>query len=105
MKTVTVQELKSWIEQGVDFQLVDVREPHERAICSLGGDFIPMNSVPARFSEINSAKKGVIYCRSGMRSANVISYLEHQEAYQNLYNLEGGILAWIAEIDPSLTPY
>ena len=29
MKSITVQELKSWMDNNEDFQLVDVREPHE----------------------------------------------------------------------------
>lgn len=105
MKSVTVQELKSIIDNKFDFQLIDVREPHENEICSLNGLLIPMNEVPARFEEIAKDKQVVVHCRSGMRSANVIQYLEQNHGYDNLYNLEGGILAWANEIDPSMNKY
>jgi adenylyltransferase/sulfurtransferase len=64
-----------------------------------------MAEIVARLDEINTDKKVIIHCRSGMRSANVISYLEQNHGYSNLFNLTGGILAWSAEIDPSMPSY
>jgi adenylyltransferase/sulfurtransferase len=105
MKTVNVQELKQLIEEKQDFQLIDVREPFENDLCTLNGVLIPMAEILARLDEINTDKKVIIHCRSGMRSANVISYLEQNHSYSNLFNLTGGILAWSAEIDPSMPSY
>ena len=42
---------------------------------------------------------------SGKRSGNVIQYLESNFGFTNLYNLEGGILAWADEIDDSMPKY
>jgi sulfur-carrier protein adenylyltransferase/sulfurtransferase len=47
----------------------------------------------------------VMHCRSGGRSGTVIQVLEEEHGYTNLYNLSGGILAWSAQIDPSLPSY
>ena len=47
MKSITVTELKSWMDSNEDFQLIDVREPYENDICTLNGVLIPMNNVPA----------------------------------------------------------
>ena len=105
MKTVNVQELNQLIEEKQDFQLIDVREPFENDLCTLNGVLIPMSEIVARLDEINTDKKVIIHCRSGMRSANVISYLEQNHGYSNLFNLTGGILAWSAEIDPSMPSY
>lgn len=105
MKSITVSELKSWMDRNEDFQLIDVREPYENEICTLNGVLIPMNEVPAEFGQIDKNKKVVVHCRSGKRSASVISYLEQNHGYANLYNLEGGILAWIEEVDPSMEAY
>jgi adenylyltransferase/sulfurtransferase len=44
-------------------------------------------------------------CRSGARSARIIEYLEQNSDFENLYNLAGGINAWIDEIDSSLEKY
>ena len=54
---------------------------------------------------ISKDKKVIVHCRSGARSANAIGFLEQQHGYTNLYNLSGGILAWAAEIDPTMDSY
>lgn len=105
MKSISVLELKSMMDNKEDFQLIDVREPYENEICTLNGILIPMNDIPSEFQQIDKDKKVVVHCRSGKRSANVIQYLEQQHGYTNLYNLEGGILAWIEEVDPSMSSY
>ena len=105
MKEVSVQELKSMIDNLEDFQLIDVREPHEAEICTIGGLLIPMSEIPANIEKIAADKKVVIHCRSGARSANIIQWLEENHHKENLYNLKGGILAWAKEIDTSLTQY
>jgi rhodanese-related sulfurtransferase len=95
MKTITVQELKTLKEQNADFQLIDVREPHEYEDANLGGHLIPLGEIPARYEEISKDKQVIMQCRSGARSANAIQFLEQNFGYTNLYNLEGGILAWL----------
>jgi rhodanese-related sulfurtransferase len=105
MKTVNVQELKQLIDEKQDFQLIDVREPFENELCTLNGILIPMAEIVARAEEISKDKKVIVHCRSGMRSATVISYLEQNHGYSNLFNLTGGILAWSAEIDPTMPSY
>jgi len=95
MKTITVQELKSLMDQNVDFQLIDVREPYEYDEANIGGHLIPLGEIPARFEEISRDKQVIMQCRSGARSANAAMFLEQNYGYLNLYNLEGGILAWI----------
>ncbi len=105
MKTKTVQELKQLIDDKADFQLIDVREPHEFDICEIGGELIPMGEIPESLAKIDREKPVIIHCRSGKRSANVIQYLEQNHRFDNLYNLEGGILAWADEIDPTMSKY
>lgn len=95
MKTITVQELKTLKEQNADFQLIDVREPHEYEDANLGGHLIPLGEIPAHYEEISKDKQVIMQCRSGARSANAIQFLEQNFGYTNLYNLEGGILAWL----------
>jgi len=105
MKEKTVSELKAMIDSGADFQLIDIREPHEYDICHLNGQLIPMNEVPDRIEEISKDKPVVIHCRSGARSGRIIEYLEGAQGFENLYNLKGGILAWADEIDQDMPKY
>lgn len=105
MKSVNVQELKSMIDNGEDFQLIDVRENWESEFANIGGELIPQGQIMEQAEKVSKDKKVVVYCRSGKRSANVIALLEQNLKLDNLYNLEGGILAWSSEIDPSIPQY
>ena len=98
MKTLSVEDLN---QRKDDFELIDVRENHEREGGHIGGKHIPMSTLQGRESEIPKDKEVVIYCRSGNRSGNVVMYLQ-QQGYENLYNLEGGMLAWKDRIDPNM---
>jgi len=105
MKEVTVQELKQLIDSKADFQLIDVREPHEYDVCDIGGQLIPMADIPNHVDEIAKDKQVIIHCRSGKRSGDILLWLEKNHNLDNLYNLKGGILAWAKEIDPSMPTY
>ena len=102
MNSISVSELKEMIDNNEDFQLIDVREEHEYENANINGLLIPMGEIAARYEEVSKDKKVIVQCRSGARSANVIGFLEQNFGYTNLVNLEGGILAWAAEIDDSL---
>lgn len=105
MKQISVQELKNMKDSAEDFQLIDVREEYEYDTCHLNGTLIPMGEVLNHLDKISRDKKVVVHCRSGKRSATVIHALETQHGFDNLYNLEGGIMAWADQIDPSMPKY
>jgi adenylyltransferase/sulfurtransferase len=105
MKEVTVQDLKNMMDNGADFQLVDVREQNEYDFVNLDGDLVPMSTIRENVEKIAKDKQVVVHCRSGKRSADVINFLEQNHGYNNLYNLVGGILAWSDEIDPEVPKY
>lgn len=102
MKETTVQELKQMLDEHIDFQLIDVREPHEYEAANLQGELIPMGTIMEHINRISKTKPVIIHCRSGARSAAVIKALETQFGYTNLSNLKGGIMAWSKEIDPTM---
>ncbi len=101
MKTISVKELKELQDQGADFQLIDCRETDEYNHSNLGGLHIPVAQIINRSVEVSTDKQVIIHCRSGKRSAMSVKLLNQHKGLDNLYNLEGGILAWSAEIDPS----
>jgi molybdopterin/thiamine biosynthesis adenylyltransferase/rhodanese-related sulfurtransferase len=105
MKEVTVQELKALKDSGTDFQLIDVREPHEFDICNLDGELIPQGEIPSSVERISKDKQVVIHCRSGARSGNMVQWLEKNHGFTNLYNLKGGVLAWAKEVDTTMPTY
>ncbi|MBK9284279.1 MAG: rhodanese-like domain-containing protein [Sphingobacteriaceae bacterium] len=98
MKEISVTELKQLKDENANYQLVDVREQYEFDEANLNGILIPMGEVMDNLDKIARDKKVIVHCRSGKRSAGVIQALEKQHGYDNLYNLKGGILAYIEEI-------
>jgi len=102
MNQISVMELQSWIDKGEDFLLIDVREQLEYETGHINGLHIPMGSILDRMDEIPTDKKVVVHCKSGGRSGNVVRYLSLEKGYTNLYNLEGGIMAWKLLINPDL---
>lgn len=105
MNEITVTEFKKMKDNHEDFQLIDVREPHEVEIASIGGDLIPMGTIMENLNKISKTKKVIIHCRSGARSGSVVQALVSQHGFTNLYNLKGGLLAYAKEIDPTLAIY
>ncbi len=105
MKEITPTELKHWTDSGKEFQLIDVREPYETDIATIGGENIPMAQAAAEHEKIKRDIPVVFYCRSGARSATVIKHLESSGGFTNLYHLKGGILAYADEVDPTLSKY
>ncbi len=104
MKEITVQDLKEMMDAKSDFQLIDVREEMEFEHCNIGGQLIPMGTIMDHLDEIATDKKVILHCKSGRRSATVIQILE-SKGFTNLYNLQGGILAWSDQIDPTVPKY
>ncbi len=106
VKEIQAKELKRWMDtQKTDFQLIDVREDFEREISTIGGEWIPGDSIDSALERIPADKKVIFYCRSGIRSADIIDLLQAKYGFDNLYNLKGGINAWAEEIDPDMPVY
>lgn len=102
---ITVKDLKNRLDAGENLFILDVRDPHEAEISSMGANkLIPKNVVRQRLNEIPRDVPVVVHCRTGVRSADVVRWLE-DEGYTNAVNLLGGINAWAGKIDPSIPVY
>ena len=90
-------------ERGDALQPIDVREPEEAELCSIGGELIPAwVRWWTAWTRCGKDMPVVLHCRSGKRSAAVIDALSSRYGFDNLINLQGGILAWAQEVDPTL---
>jgi molybdopterin/thiamine biosynthesis adenylyltransferase/rhodanese-related sulfurtransferase len=99
VRDITVQELEQMIANKEPHLLIDVREPMEHQMLNIGGELIPMNSIPDKLDYLKATSEQVIfYCKVGQRSFAVVDYVQRQLAAENFYNLKGGISAWINEI-------
>ena len=101
MQTITVEELKSRLDNGEKLHVIDVREPHEYEEYNIGAKLIPLGQIQTmQVDEIENLKDEelIIHCRSGKRSAMACQILETM-GFTNTKNLEGGILDWQEKID------
>jgi rhodanese-related sulfurtransferase len=96
VKTISPKLLKEKLEKGEVF-LIDVREPGEHASEAIhGATLLPLGEICC---EKITAPDGtlVVHCRSGKRSTLAYEKLLAENPNLDIYNLEGGIAAWIAE--------
>src|SRR6202049_4473930 len=101
---IQVEELKRRLDAGEDLFVLDVREPHEYQICNIHGHLIPLGDLPKRVHELDSSREIVAHCRSGVRSAKAVTFLQ-QAGFKKVHNLAGGILAWADRVDPKMAKY
>ncbi|ASW53498.1 adenylyltransferase/sulfurtransferase MoeZ [Plantactinospora sp. KBS50] len=105
--TITARELKEWQDAGKDFLLVDVREPAEYEIVRIpGSTLIPKGDILSgeALSRLPQDRQIVLHCKSGVRSAEALAALK-AAGFGNAVHVQGGVLSWIKQIDPSLPEY
>jgi len=104
---ISVEELKEKIDKGEDFILLDVREPQEYEFSRVKEKeamLIPLMKLPSVIGKLPKDKPIYVICRSGNRSLQGTLWLmEH--GYDNVKNVEGGILAWSDYVDPTVRKY
>ena len=96
MQNTTPEEVKERLDRGEQLNLVDVREPHERAEFNIGGEHVPLGQVQMmQVDQLENLKNEevIVYCRSGNRSGQAAMILETL-GFTNTKNLSGGMLAW-----------
>ena len=104
-KSISAKELNELLNSSDKIQIVDVREHFEWDICHIEGALnIPMNLIVESIDKISKEITTVVMCHHGVRSMNVILYLE-SIGYKNLINLQGGIHAWSTDVDKSMSTY
>lgn len=122
IQTINVRQLKARRDKEADLVILDVRDPHEFAIAALDNTLrIPKGDIQSAkdavlqgravyeetvLAQIPRDREIMVMCRSGKRSADSINFLaEVGYDREKLVNVDGGILAWAKDIDPSLPSY
>ncbi len=104
-KEISAAEASILRENNENVVLLDVREDSELAICRIEGALhIPMGEIPNRHEALPKDAPLVVFCHHGMRSLNVVQFLE-AKGFENSINLSGGIHAWAQEVEPAMQRY
>ncbi|MCV7193180.1 molybdopterin-synthase adenylyltransferase MoeB [Mycolicibacterium brumae] len=104
---ISADELAELRASGQPFALVDVREPGEWEINRIdGAQLTPKSSFDsgAGVDELPTDRRIVLYCKSGVRSAQVAAQLRDR-GFDDVVSLAGGIVAWAARFEPDMVDY
>lgn len=102
---ITPIELAAKLARKDDFDLLDVREPHEYAIAQIpGARLVPLGGLADAIPSLDRDRDIVIHCRSGARSAKAVRQLQ-AAGFTRVWNVVGGILRWSDDVDPSVAKY
>ncbi|MEU7749079.1 adenylyltransferase/sulfurtransferase MoeZ [Nonomuraea sp. NPDC049158] len=105
--TITARELKAMQDNGDDIFLVDVREINEYEIVSIpGATLIPKGEFlnGSALEKLPQDKRIVLHCKSGARSAEALAIVKNA-GFSDAVHVGGGVLSWVATVDPSLPSY
>jgi molybdopterin/thiamine biosynthesis adenylyltransferase/rhodanese-related sulfurtransferase len=103
---VTVQQMKRALDNpALGVKVIDVREPDEYRIAHVeGAILLPLSTLAHRFSELDPEQSYYLHCKVGGRSMHALHFLREQ-GFKHLKSVQGGILAWAEQIDPSVPKY
>jgi rhodanese-related sulfurtransferase len=94
IKSITASQLKEWLD-GNQAVLIDVREPAEyKAEHISGAVLMPLSDVTQSKLPLQADKKLVFQCRSGKRGGMACEKILGLGTTTDVYNLDGGIMAW-----------
>lgn len=94
MKTISAIELKRKKENQEAFQLIDVREAYEFKEYNIEGINIPLDLVLSSTSQFAIDMPIIFCCQTGKRAAAIVHTIDRKLNLENVYCLEGGILAY-----------
>ncbi|WP_455202999.1 rhodanese-like domain-containing protein [Kaarinaea lacus] len=105
IQEINANELADWMnQQEKPFRVIDVREIREISNGTIpGAEPMPLATVPLRSQDLQPEEKLVFVCHSGARSAQACAFLQ-QQGFNNVYNLQGGLVNWAANGLPAEVP-
>jgi sulfur-carrier protein adenylyltransferase/sulfurtransferase len=105
--TITASELKDLLDSDKPVYLVDVREPAEWEIVRIpGATLIPKDQILRgdALASLPQDKQLVMYCKTGVRSAETLAAVKGA-GFSDAVHVQGGVTAWVKQVDPSLPSY
>ena len=106
VSAIEPKELKRRIDAGEKINIVDVREPHERAIYKFPNALIiPIGQLARRQDELDASADTVFICKEGKRSILAVHTIQEAGFKGACFNLKDGINGWSRDVDPTVPQY
>ncbi|MBD7917464.1 ThiF family adenylyltransferase [Cellulomonas sp. Sa3CUA2] len=107
---ISALQLRDLLDSAAPPYVLDVREEFERDIVTIPGSVL----VPAgqllgprggdALADLPSDRLVAVYCKAGSRSQRVVD-AAHAAGRDNVVQVAGGVLAWVDDVDPTLSRY
>lgn len=105
VRSIAPLELAARLDRGDDIDVVDVREQYEWEIARLdGARLVPLGQLELEMESFDAARDTVVYCKTGRRSELAAQKLAGA-GIRNVFNLDGGVVRWRGEVDPTFPQY
>lgn len=105
--TITPSELRDLLDSEKKIALIDVREPVEWEINHIeGAQLVPKSVIESGegLARIPHDRVPVLYCKTGVRSAEALAALK-KAGFSDALHLQGGIVAWARQLEPDMVMY
>jgi adenylyltransferase/sulfurtransferase len=87
VKQITYDDLLEMISENKKVQVIDIREPDKYKDFGVKSINIPYYEIADKIHLISKDQPVVFYCTFGVKSENVINYLQSKYKFENLYSL------------------
>ena len=104
VKSLTVAEMKKWMDEGKKLAFFDVRTEEEHKTASVKGATLLDEAGEKALAALDKATPIVLMCHHGMRSRTAAERVL-RDGFTQVYNLEGGIDAWSQQVDTTVPRY
>lgn len=98
IEEISPQKVEEMIESNQKINVIDVREDEEVAEGMVPtAKHIPLGTIPEQIDQLSKDEEYVMICRSGRRSMNAAEFMK-EKGFNNVKNMEGGMLNWNGEL-------
>lgn len=98
---ISPQEFKQWLDESRDITILDTRNDYEVRFGTFKNavnlNIKDFGEFPNTLDQIDRTKPVVMFCTGGIRCEKAAIYLLNH-GYENVYQLEGGILGYFAQV-------
>lgn len=105
MSEITVGAFLELKQLNKPYELFDIRELYELEVVNIGAKHFPMADVLENLERIPSNYPVIFFCKSGQRAGALVALLREMYGFKNVFSLQGGILEYINQAEPTLPTY
>lgn len=107
LPSISAMDLHDLLKKESTVRIIDIREDWEKERADIGGERITAKDIleSNNYAGLKKDEFLIFYCRTGVRTADLLEILINRQGFTKVKHLEGGIHAWSDTIDSSIEKY